>query len=295
MSTSFMPRLFSGRRGRQTLHLVMTTEFPFQPTVKLALTVPHPIRSSIRVRVPAWASQAMPLHVNGKLAAAGQPGTYVTLDRTWKNGDTVTFMLPMDFHLTRYAGIEQEYGQERYALEYGPILLALAGPMGGRQGARLALPPEDLVKHLSPLPGQPLHFAVAGHPEHSYRPYWQVLDETFTCYPVVGLTEPTTTEPAGPGNLALARLGAKAASDSEYVQEPGGTALIIDDDFAPAGDLSHRWHSSLDTPHPHWIQVMLPKPTLIGRVVIRFADPLGHPTDFQGSVHVHGQDKIVFH
>ena len=33
---------------------------------------------------------------------------------------------------------------------------------------------------------------------------------------------------------------------------------------------------------------------MIGRVVIRFADPLGHPTEFQGSVRVHGQDRIVF-
>ena len=282
-------------QGGQTLHLTMATEFPFKPAVKLSLALPEPVQASIRVRVPAWAGQAIPIHVNGKRAATGQPGSYVTLDRVWRTGDTVTFSLPMDFHLTRYSGMEPGSGQERFALEYGPILMALVGPTGGLEGERLHLAPEDLVKHLSPMPGRPLHFAVAGQTNHQYVPYWQVQDETFTCYPVIGLSGPTTTEPVGAGDLALARLGAKASSDSEYAKEPGGTARIIDEDFALAGDQSHRWHSSLDTPHPHWIEVTLPQPTLIGRVVVRFADPEGHPTDFEGIVRVNGLDKTLFH
>jgi len=63
-----------------------------------------------------WASKAMPIHVTAKLWRR-QPGTYVTLDRVWKSGDTVTFSLPMDFHLTRYVGMEPSFGQERFALE----------------------------------------------------------------------------------------------------------------------------------------------------------------------------------
>ena len=278
----------------QTLRLSMATEFPFHPAVTMTLAGPHPIRSAIRVRVPSWASKPMPIHVNGKPAATGKPGAYVTLDRTWKTGDAISFTLPMDFRLTRYDGIERVLGQERYALEYGPVLMALVGGGGGGRGPHLAIPPEDLVKRLSPVPAQPLHFAIAGEADPRYVPYWQVQEEGFTCYPIIGTTEAATTEPDSPGNLALARLGAKATSDGEYSKEPGGTALIIDGDFAPAGDMAHRWHSSLDTPHPHWIQVTLPRPALIGRVVIRFADPAGHPTEFQGVVRVHGQDKVVF-
>ncbi|MGI4788730.1 MAG: beta-L-arabinofuranosidase domain-containing protein [Janthinobacterium lividum] len=282
-------------QGSQKLHLAMETEFPFKSAVKLSMALSEPTKASIRVRVPGWASQAMPILVNGKHLATGHPGSYVTLDRVWKSGDKVTFSLPMDFHLTRYVGMDPGFGQERFALEYGPILMALVGPVGGHQGERLSLAPEDLVKQLSPLSDQPLQFAVAGQADHHYVPYWQVQDEAFTCYPVIGTSEPTTTEAAQAGNLALASLGAKASSDSEYAKELGGTARVIDDNFVSAGDQSHRWHSSLDTPHPHWIQVTLLHPMLIGRVVIRFADPEGHPTDFEGIVRVNGHDKTVFH
>ena len=279
------------QQGNHTLGLKMTTAFPYQPTVKLSVTMPHPARSVIRVRVPAWATHAMPIHVNGTLAATGKPGTFAALDRTWAEGDTIAFTLPIGFKLTLYEGIEQVNGQDRYALEYGPIIMAL---VGGGENAHLALQPVDLAKKLQPIADRPLHFAVEGNAPQEYVPYWQVQDEAFTCYPVIGVPGSEAQETIGPDNLALARKGATAKSDSEYVNEPGGTGKVIDDLIAPSGDLSHRWHSSLETPHPHWIQVALPKPATIGRIVIRFADPAGHPTSFQGIARVQGHDHVLF-
>ena len=52
--------------------------------------------------------------------------------------------------------------------------------------------------------------------------------------------------------------------------------------------------SSLDTAHPHWIEVKLKQPATIGSVVVRFADPAGYPTSFQGLVRVGGKDRRVF-
>ena len=282
------------QQGRRALQLTMATQFPFHPDVRLTVAAARPTRAVIRVRVPAWASQDMPIHVNGRPTVTGKPGTIVALDRTWHDGDVVAFTLPMDFKLTLYEGIEQVEGQDRYALEYGPILMAVVGPMDEGQGAHLALRPEDLVKRLSPVPDRPLHFTLAGDEAHQYLPYWQVQDEVFTCYPIIGIPGARAAETVGPGDLALASQGAVATSDSEYAQEPGGTAKVIDGIVAPSGDLTHRWHSSLETPHPHWIQVTLPHPATVGRVVIRFADPAGHPTSFQGIVRVHGRDRVVF-
>jgi ADP-ribosylglycohydrolase len=109
---------------------------------------------------------------------------------------------------------------------------------------------------------------------------------------VTGGAEPITMpltlfghEGPGPDDLALASKGAVATSDSELQREKGCTPRAIDGIVPAANDFEgKRWHSSTETPHPHWVQVKLPKPARIGRVVIRFADPVGRPVDFRGLV-----------
>jgi len=90
------------------------------------------------------------------------------------------------------------------------------------------------------------------------------------------------------GDLALARLGATATSDSELEREPGCTAKVVDGEIAPPdGFEGARWHSAL-TPHPHWVAITLPEAREVGRVIVHFADPGGHPVDFRGEVSTDG-------
>jgi hypothetical protein len=85
--------------------------------------------------------------------------------------------------MTRYAGEEKEYLDGRYALEYGPILMAYVSMNGEKKDIRLPVAPEKLVKSLRPVAGKPLHFTVAGVRDFEYMPYMEVQDESFTCYP----------------------------------------------------------------------------------------------------------------
>jgi DUF1680 family protein len=126
----------------------------------------------------------MPIHINEKLAANGKPGSYVALDRTWKSGDIVSFVLPAGFRFTRYTGIDQIDGHERYALEYGPILLAIVGTDDARLRTSGAAA-QSLTNQLRPIPDQPLHFSIDGDSEHRYMPYYAIKEETFTCFPIV--------------------------------------------------------------------------------------------------------------
>jgi DUF1680 family protein len=290
----FAPSTITWKQGTSELSLKMATEFPFGSDVVLTITSAAPAKSAIRIRVPGWANAAMPVTVNGKTVATGKPGSYLTINRTWKQDDKVAFTLPIGFKTTLYEGADQLDGADRYALEYGPVLMAAVGPMNEGQSARFSFPATELTRRLQPVSDQPLHYAIEGQPEHRFIPYWQVQQEAFTCYPILGAGSPRVAASPGPDDLALASHGAHATSDSEYANEPGCTEKIIDGAVVIPGDQGHRWHSSLETPHPHWVQVDLPKPTPVGRIVVQFADPAGHPTSFQGIAKVNGKDRILF-
>ena len=183
----FAPSDITWQQGKQTLKAQMTTQFPFDNSVALRFSLAAPTKSKIRVRIPAWAAKPMPILVNDKLVATGKPGTYATLERIWKEGDTVAFTLPAELRLTKYKGAEASDTQPRYALEYGPILMAAVGANGDRPEARFAFSSADLLSRIKPKAGHPLHFAVEGESNYDYIPYWEVaLDQTFTCFPVVG-------------------------------------------------------------------------------------------------------------
>ncbi len=177
------------QQAGQPFTLRMDTAFPFDPHVALQISTPKPVHAKLRVRIPSWASHDVDVRVNDAASVTGKPGSYVLLDRTWADRDYVRFTLPMDFRLTRYTGSERVAGQERYAVEYGPILLALIGAGPGqvdqKGNASVPLASGDLVTRLRPKSGAPLHFTIAGDPRHEFIPYWQVQDQLFTCYPVL--------------------------------------------------------------------------------------------------------------
>jgi len=97
----------------------------------------------------------------------------------------------------------------------------------------------------------------------------------------------------GPDNLALAARGATATADSELPREAPCAAKVIDGIVATKEDYHNRWHSAIDEPHPHWIEVKLPKPSVIGKVILRFADPAGHPVNFQGFIRPTDGKKLI--
>jgi DUF1680 family protein len=172
------------RSGEMTLAL--SGNFPYRPDVKLQLATEAPAPARIRIRVPTWSAGPMPVNVNGSLAATGQPGTYIELERTWSNHDTITFKVPMELRLTRYTGLDKMEGHERFALEYGPVLLALVG--SDNAVLKLAAGGGDyaaILRHIKPDPDRPLRFSVEGYPSYVYMPYWKVMSEPFTCFPVI--------------------------------------------------------------------------------------------------------------
>jgi DUF1680 family protein len=180
----FAPSTISYSAQTATMSLKMVTQFPLDKNVLISVNSDKPVVSKIRIRVPSWAINNMQVLVNGKKAVTGKPGTYITLSREWKTGDAISFSLPMGFRMTRYTGEERDPAHERYALEYGPILMAYVNINGQNENLTLQISAEKLIKSLKAVDGKPLHFISNGNRSFEYMPYFEVQDESFTCFPL---------------------------------------------------------------------------------------------------------------
>jgi DUF1680 family protein len=168
------------------VQLVSETAQPTGGAVQLRLWLPSPHAFTLRLRIPGWTGSPVPVSVNGEEVAVGEPGTYCVLTRTWCPGDVVTFDLPMPLRVTRYVGADQVPGMERYAVEYGPLLLGVVGNLDLRgKFIGIQADPANPAGWLLPVAGKPGHFTVLGKPGYEYVPYHEIQDELFTCYPVI--------------------------------------------------------------------------------------------------------------
>ena len=79
------------------------------------------------------------MRVNGKKQKiSGTPGSYVALDREWRNGDRVEIQLPMKLHTEPLPGTTN-----MVAVLYGPIVLA--GELGTNGMPQILTPGPDQI------------------------------------------------------------------------------------------------------------------------------------------------------
>ena len=172
-----------------TVRVLMKTKFPYDGAIELQLKSPIPTQMKIRIRIPEWAKQSVWLEVNDKRFMKGKPGKYVSLDRTWKDGDRIILNLPMTWRIEKYMGETRIEGATRYAFFYGPMLMALKGPMmpdvlqaENEPSVKLAMPPEAFLRKIKPT-GNLCTFSIDGLPEYSLCPYFSLQEGSFTCFP----------------------------------------------------------------------------------------------------------------
>jgi len=182
----FAASAITWNQGGSKTTMTMKTSFPYDPEVNLTLATTSKNAINLRIRVPSWASGNMTININGKPAATGTPGTYVSLNRKWYSNDKISFTLPISLTTVKYTGLDQVNGNlDRYALLYGPVLMALQGPLTGPDKVpQIASTADGLEDLLTPASGSPLQYNVKGYPSYKYVPYW-LVSGTFTCFPIV--------------------------------------------------------------------------------------------------------------
>ncbi|WP_340114713.1 beta-L-arabinofuranosidase domain-containing protein [Maribellus mangrovi] len=142
--------------------LTQTTAYPKEDHT--TLTISGSGKFDLNVRVPHWATEGFFVIINGKREnVEAVPGTYLTVSRKWKDGDTVELRMPFHFYL------EPVMDQQNIAsLFYGPVLLAAQEEGPRKEWRKVTLDAEDIGKSISGDP-EKLEFMIDGV---VYKPFY---------------------------------------------------------------------------------------------------------------------------
>lgn len=108
------------------IKLRQETNFPQQEGTTLIISATKPVEMPIRLRVPYWVARGGSLKINGEPQSVfASPSSYLTVTRTWKDGDRLEVSLPMSLRIEAMPDDET-----LQAVMYGPLVLA--GQLGNQ-------------------------------------------------------------------------------------------------------------------------------------------------------------------
>jgi hypothetical protein len=100
------------------VQVILETDYPFRDTVHVKIEPERPVSFPLTFRVPAWAEGAS-AEVDGQRLSALTPGTFRTLDRSWRPRTELRLRFPMRPTVTvRY--------NDAVAIERGPLVYSLS-------------------------------------------------------------------------------------------------------------------------------------------------------------------------
>jgi hypothetical protein len=190
------------------LTLRQETTFPDEAKTRLKITVEKPVKLTLKVRYPAWVSPGkLVIIINGKaVAITNKPGSYVPLQRTWRQDDQVVIDIPMQTRL-ELLGNDSGYA----AIMHGPIVLAMPtgqvnmdGLFAG-EGRWVHIPSGPLIPlnrapmlvcddsqsipyKIQPVPGKSMTFSAASviqpkaYANHELIPFFRVHESRYMMY-----------------------------------------------------------------------------------------------------------------
>lgn len=180
----FIPSELNWRAKR--LALKQETLYPESETVNFTVKAKRPVNFALRLRHPEWATKGVAVTVNGlPQSITNKPGSFIEIQRTWKDGDRVALTMPMSLRLEAMPD-----NPRRVAVLYGPTVLA--GELGdANQTSSVILTPALLATEsepaewLKPVTNQPATFRTAnvGRPgEFTLYPFYRMHHKRYAVY-----------------------------------------------------------------------------------------------------------------
>jgi uncharacterized protein len=185
--------------SQQNVRIRQETDFPEKDSTILTVLTEKPTKLDIRIRIPYWATKGAAVKINGKpLTVTSEPGSYLAIDRQWKNGDKLEITIPMSLHTHPMPD-----DKSLVTMMYGPLVLA--GQLGSEgltsenvhttdnwyrfpQGQIATAPPlivasDNINDWLSPVADKPLTFRTIGQSkEITLIPYHKLFGQKYIIY-----------------------------------------------------------------------------------------------------------------
>ena len=134
----------------------METNYPREGNIKLNIDPLKISKFSLNLRIPGWAqgqtstnklydfsdfgSAIIYLKVNGKDEPVRMENGYIIINREWKKGDVVEYILPMQTNKV-IAREELKQDQGRIAIQRGPIVYCIEGADNNGKAWNVIIPP----------------------------------------------------------------------------------------------------------------------------------------------------------
>jgi hypothetical protein len=111
--------------------LTADTKYPFEERVRLTLSTPRAVRFPLQLRIPSWCDAAK-VELNGEpVAFQPEAGTFVRLERTWSDGDTLELELPMQIRVRTWTRNRNTVSVDRGPLTYSVRIVERQVRRGG--------------------------------------------------------------------------------------------------------------------------------------------------------------------
>ena len=137
--------------------IIQTTSYPEDETTELRVETPAPVEFEMKVRIPGWLQSQAELRLNGRaIGADAKPGTFASIQRKWKNHDTLEARFPMQFR----AQPIDDRNPKLVAVMRGPVMNVAVNPAASVETASLT----ELTRSLN------------------FQPFYEVRDETYNTY-----------------------------------------------------------------------------------------------------------------
>ena len=113
----FIPSVLNWQE--QGVQFKQETSFPENGKSTLTVTTDSPKNLTLKIRYPSWATDGVSLILNGRIVRVKEkPGSYISINRTWKDGDKV------EIEYTMALKVNPSDDPDIVSISYGPIVLA---------------------------------------------------------------------------------------------------------------------------------------------------------------------------